>query len=177
MGFEKLENGNIVFYNDTERFTFVDMGSYVGHQSREWYEKVPSCWRLMFYDEQKDDSPIHIEALVDRTGYYLRIIVSQGNVRRVLLMNRNVVDEDMIYEYDSEEFMFPKKVYIAFEDKYREQRHPNLQTYLSQEHRFISNDGEVYNGNVSSNSHINNFFESNIELSKRIDNQDIARQR
>lgn len=177
MNVEKQENGNLVFNNENESFTFVDMGNYVGYQSRQWYEEAPNCWRLMFYDEKKEDSPIHIEALVDSTGCYSRIMVCQGNNKRVLLLNGNVVDEDMIFEMDKENSIFPKKTYIAFEDAYREKKHPDVQAYLSQEHQFISSTGEAYTGNISSDNYINNFLVSNMQLSKLIDDQTNVRHR
>lgn len=171
------ENGNLVFDNETESFTFVDMGNYVGHQSREWYEESPSCWRLMFFDEKKEDFPIHIEALVDSAGYYSRIMICQGNSRRILLINGNVIDEDMICEFDPEEPLFPKKTYIAFEDQYKEKTHPSLQTYLSHKQQFLSHNGEVYIGDLSSNNYPNHFLMSNMELAKLIDNQDVSKTR
>lgn len=172
MDIEKEENGNLVFHNENESFTFVDMGSYVGHQNRQWYEQSPSCWRLMFYDNNE----VHIDALVDSIGDYSKIVINSGNIKRVLLLNRNHIDEDSIYEMDSEDSILPKKTYIAFEDKYIEKAHPDLQTYLSMEQQFLSKTGEVYTGD-SFNNYINRFFNYNTELSDIIENQDSIRQR
>lgn len=176
MNFERMENGNLVFHNGDEDFTFVDMGNYVGHSSRQWYEQSPSCWRLMFYDDNKSEQPVHIEALVDSAGDYSRILVHDGNIKRVLLLNGNLVDEDIIYEMGSDSSFLPKKAYISFEDKFMEKPHPDLQSYLSMEHKFLSNTSEVYNQNNYDN-YINRFFNYNLELSKVIDNQDSVKSR
>ena len=175
MEFDKQENGNLVFRNENESFTFVDMGSYVGHQFRKWNEEPSNCWRLMFYDEKKGNSPIHIEALVDSTGYYSKIMVCQGHNRRILLLNGLVVDEDKIYEFDPKDSTFPKSIYIAFEDEYGTKKHPNLNTYLSQKHQFVSSNGESYSGDINSNNYIIRFFMFNEELSKLIDSQNISK--
>lgn len=171
MNYDRMENGNLVFHNGDEDFTFVDMGNYVGHNSRQWYEQSPNCWRLMFYDDNKADQPIHIEALVDSTGSYSKILLQSDNIRRVLLLNGNLVDEDIIYEMGKDNSFIPKKTYISFEDKYMEKNHPDLQSYLSMNHKFLSNTSEVYNQNNFDN-YIKKFFSYNHELSKLIDNQE-----
>jgi len=176
MNFDKMENGNLVFSNGDEVFTFVDMGNYVGHNSRQWYEQPSSCFRLMFYDDNRGNQPVHIETLVDAVGDYSRIVVSSGNIKRVLLLNGNYVDEDSIYEMDSDNSFLPKNTYISFEDKYMEKPHPDLQSYLSMEHKFLSSTLKAYN-NDNFDNHIKRFFNFNRELSKLIDNQESVKSR
>ena len=177
MDVEKQENGNIVFNYDNGSYTFVNMGSYVGYRSREWYEKAPSCWKLMFFDENKEEYPVHIEALVDTNGDYSRILVKQGEFKRVLLLYRSIVDEDTIYEEDPNNLFVSKNTYVAFEDKYREKRHFDLESYLGQVPQFVSKSGEIYAGNITSNDLIVNFLNANIELSKRAEEVSLSDQR
>lgn len=171
MEYNKQTNGNIKIENENESFTFINMGNYVGYQSRNWYDEAPDCWKLMQYEEKNTNNQIKIEALVDTDGDYMKITVSQNNLKRILQLNGKFVDEDIIIETNPNELMIPKKSYIAFEDNYKEKQHPSLETYLSEKQQFTSKTGETYNGIISSNDYINHFLKCNIELSKTFNEQ------
>ena len=171
MKFEEQENGNLVYSNGNKVYTLVNMKDYVGSKSREWYETAPDCWRLMFYDEQKQDGLLHIEALVDSNGYYSRIMVVEGNIRRVLMLNGNYVEEDVIFETDSENDMYPKTRYVAYEDPFHEKRQPEFDKYLEKELPFRSEENKEYKGSVSSNDYLVSFINANIELSEEASRQ------
>ena len=162
MNYEKQKNGTVVFYDGDEKYTFVDMGNYIGHQNREWYENGKSNWMLMFYDNQKDD--------------HSKITIESGNFMRFISLYGNTVDEDIIIECEEDDLDLPKETYIAFEDKYKEKAHPSLEEYLAETPMFVSSTGEVYKGNLESNKHIIDFLASNKSLSKEINNDIGSRQ-
>lgn len=177
MDIEKQDNGNMVLNNDKGSYTFIDMGNYVGYGSRQWYESPNSCWRLMFFDENKEESPVHIEALVDTLGDYSRILVEQGDFKRVLMFRGNIVDEDKIFEEVPNELFSTKNVYVAFEDRYSEKRHLTLESYFSQAPQFVSKSGEIYDGAIASNDYLIDFLNTNIELSKTVGEASLSNQR
>ena len=74
--FKKTDNGNLEYADENGIYTLVDMGEYVGHASRDVFDKVYSCWRLMFYEGKNNNFPINISALVDSTGSYTRIMIN-----------------------------------------------------------------------------------------------------
>ena len=78
-------------YRDGNRiYTMINMGDYVHHRSREWYEKAPENWFLMYYDEYQDNEIIrHIETLVDQNGHYMRYIINQGTESVIILLPEN----------------------------------------------------------------------------------------
>ena len=121
----------------------------------------------MFYDNNNEQAPVHIEALVDTYGDYQRILVNQDYDRRVLLLRGGVVDEDTVYVGNPNSEV-PHGAYVSFQDVYREKRHPLLETYLTQEHQFSSRSGQAYTGNITSNDVIVNFLRANQELSKSV---------
>ena len=174
MDIEKQDNGNIVVNNDKGSYTFVDMGSYVGYRSRQWYESPRSCWKLMFFDENKEESPVHMEALVDTTGDYSRIMIEKDNFKRVLMLRGNIVDEDIIIEEEPNSLFSTKNTYVAFEDRYREKRHFNLEAYLMQSPQFVSKSGEIYTGDIASNEYLTDFLNNNIELSKTVEEASLS---
>ena len=74
------ENGKKIFVDGDRSYTMIDMGSYVGHMYRDWYEAAPEVWILM----QSDDGNSKIESLVDSNGQYIRFVADEGNVRRII---------------------------------------------------------------------------------------------
>ena len=84
--------------NFVKKYIFVNMGDYVGYASRQWYDSVPDCFRLMFCDRfQNDKIVMHIEALVDSSDEYSRIMVDKYDCfRRVILIDKGMILEDSV---------------------------------------------------------------------------------
>ena len=73
--FKKTDNGNLEYEDENGIYTLVDMGEYVGHASRDVFDKVYSCWRLMFYEGKNNNFPINISALVDSMEHHYLLIM------------------------------------------------------------------------------------------------------
>ena len=84
--------------NFVKKYVFINMGDYVGYKTRQWYESAPDCFRLMICDQFQDDKIVsHIEALVDDSGEYSRIMVDKyGCFRRVILIDKGMILEDSL---------------------------------------------------------------------------------
>jgi hypothetical protein len=61
-------------------FTLLNMGEYVGYNSRDWYEEAPECWETMFIDVDSEEpkKKMHCEFLIDSTGSLMRSILIDG---------------------------------------------------------------------------------------------------
>jgi len=67
------------------KFTILNMGDYVGHKSRQWYEEAPDFWKTMFIDicSQEPKKNMEVEFLIDDKGDMLSVTLTDGNgVRR-----------------------------------------------------------------------------------------------
>ena len=69
-------------------FTLLDMGIYVGHKQRAWYETPRQYWETMCIDviSQDPSKSISSEFLIDSYGKFQRLLISdkQGNKRIIL---------------------------------------------------------------------------------------------
>ena len=171
---EIREDGRIVFRSGDKEYKFVNMGEYIGYNSRSPYDKVPEVYRLMAYNETQTDGVLHIEALIDPLGEYSRLIVTKGLAERVLALSGKYVVEDLVNVMgDSNEFV-PKDRYVAFEDDFENKR--EVSEYLGTDKTFKSDSGEVYNGEVTKDSYIQEFMQKNLELSHTVvpDSEEVA---
>lgn len=137
-----LEEGEIDRY-----YTMVDMGGYIGHQSREWYENGTSKWFLMFYDEKtkKKETLFHAEALVDKYGNYQRLILEENGLKRVMQLQGEYLRSDIIYDERNENasFAWVGKSYIGYEHEDPTKPLPRLSAYLLGDKVYKSEDGAI----------------------------------
>ena len=151
----------------TKLYTMINMGEYIGHSSREWYEDAPEAWRLMFYDEMlKDGKKKHIEALVDELGDYTRIIVELNGSKRILQLSGNWVVSDSVVTNLSDDDILGDFYTAVNNDSI--QRRPRLAEHLSTKQTF-TRDGETYTGDVVDNGLVLNFLQKNKELVKEME--------
>lgn len=155
-----------VFIEDGKVYTLVNMGNYVGHKNRQWYEESPDFWKLMFYDA--DD--IHIEALIDDFGDYLRLIADKADVRRILQLNGNKVLSDTVCKVDSDSPMGFSDSCVAYHDKYGDSDNPSINEYLTSEPVFKSDNGEEFEEEVPGNTDIIAFIDKNDNLVDVVNN-------
>ena len=139
------------------------MGDFVGHKTREWYDSVPPCWRLMLYNEsRKDGKSINMEALVDEHGNYSRLLAQIDDVKRVLLVVNGTVYGDSIYvEKDGDEMAFDS--YVALDESIYSSKRVPFYSYLGKEHTFMSAD-KNYDGEIPANELFVNFADMNEKL-------------
>ena len=167
---EIKENGNIIYRNENKEYKFINMGEYIGYNTRQWYESAPVCYRLMAYNESQDDGVLHIEALIDSIGDYSRLIVKKGIEERVISLSGKFICEDVVYVMgDSNEFI-PRDRYVAFEDDYATK--VKYEDYFGKEKTFVSESGKTYEGEVTKDDYITNFMRKNVELSHMVGMQD-----
>lgn len=160
------ENGKKIFLDGDRSYTMIDMGSYVGHMYRDWYEAAPEVWILM----QSDDGNSKIESLVDSNGEYIRFVADEGNVRRIIQMDGGKVYNDSIVigadELDGS--MGPS--YVAKDGDIYSGESEKIEEYLLHQPEFLW-DGNPYEGDFPENELFTDFMEKNIELNKML-NQD-----
>lgn len=95
--------------NYSINFTLMDMGTYIGHRYRQWYETAPEIWKAMGIDiESKDPSKsIHSEFLVDDKGDLLRaLIIDSNGIKRA----RQYYNDPLSRSKEDEEFYRGKGV-------------------------------------------------------------------
>ncbi len=86
-------------------FTLLDMGEYVGHKSRQWYEKASPFWETMMIDVLSEDpnKKLSSEFLIDSNGDFQRLIITDmKGYKRVILPLRphyGIKEEDYEFYY------------------------------------------------------------------------------
>ena len=151
-----------VFTEDNKIYYVLDMGSYVGHKSRQWYSSKPEIWILMASDEQcKDGETLHIEALVDDCGDYMRFIMQKGDIKRVIQLQHGRVYSDTIDDSYS--------TYLCMDGDIYSPNQVALDEYLSYEPEFSLNDS-IYEGEIPSNDSLGEFLHSNEKLRNALRN-------
>ena len=154
-----------VFQEDDTLYTMLDMGDYIGHRDREWYQKSPERWFLMYMD--KKDKSLHIEALVDDIGNYMRFVIENEKIKRVISVNRGRVFNDLIVDKSSSDLL-GNSYSVLDGDIYSKEQYP-LIDYL--QHPLEYNiEGNELSGEIPSLDNISTFLKINEKLSNEIIN-------
>lgn len=159
----KEEANKLVYKDGNKIYTMLNMGNYIGHASREWWEATPEDWRLMFYEEERGNgNNLLMEALVDQFGGYMHFWISLGNMKRVICLDGGMVYRDSIVEEISSDGLLGDS-YVALNcDVYSSDR-VLLNDYLNVRLPFKLGE-QVYEGDLSDNSLIVEFLNKNDEL-------------
>lgn len=163
---EIKENGNIYYRNGNREFKFVNMGEYVGYNTRNLNDPVPDCYRLMAYNEDQPDGVLHIEALIDPLGNYSRLIISKNLSERVVVLSGRFILEDYVSLADDSNEFVPKDKYIAFEDDFESKK--LFEEYLQEAKTFKSDEGKTYSGDLTKDEYITYFLQKNQEYSHAV---------
>lgn len=154
-------------------YSMLDMGSYVGHQNRNWYDTNPSNWYLMFYDEKTkgQQTLFHAEALVDQYGEYTRLILEEKGYKRVMQLQGEFVTSDIVYDNRNESLdgAWVGKSYIGYEHEDQSKPYPRLSAYLLGDKVFKTEDGAVLHENPNDNR-ITEFLSNNDNLKVELSN-------
>jgi len=166
----KYEDGDIKIFSDgdNKKYTMTNMGSYVGYKSREWYEPVPEVWILTSYDEKLDNGEIlHMEALVDDVGSYIRFLIDKGDKTRTIQMQYEMIYKDIITKRPNSIGNLGGTKFVALDVDLYSGSGVLLEDYLTCQPTF-SSEGEIYNGELSDNNLIAEFVRKNEELKDRL---------
>ena len=166
------DQNRIVYTNGTTSFIMLNMGEYVGHTSREYYDDVEPVWKLMGYEHHREDGKIEYgEALIDEYGQYSRMMVDIDNIRRVLYFSGQVVLSDDIFVADEEPDEFGiSSYYNAFTGSiYLQDRMVSIKDYTARKHEFVNPSGQIYEGIVPDDSSYINFYYMNYLLRQRME--------
>lgn len=159
----KEEKTKKIFEENGKIYTLIDMGAYVGHRNRNWWENTPECWRLMFCDEKNNDNEtFHIEALVNDSGDYIRFLIEKDEVKRIINVTNDYVYQDFLFE-KSNDLDFGEQ-YVALEKEIYDSDKLPLREYLKQNQTFYSNNKEKYNGETFGNEELLQFLLIGLEL-------------
>lgn len=72
----KKDGDNFIYEDENGVYTFVDMGDYIT-ASRSPLSSAPVIWHLMGFNGKLNNSPITMDALIDRfDGTYSRILIN-----------------------------------------------------------------------------------------------------
>lgn len=165
------DKNRIVFTDGTTSFVMLNMGDFVGHSNREWYDNVEPVWKLMAYEHCREDGKVeHGEALINEYGDYSRMMIDLDNIRRVLYFNGQIVLSDDIFVADEEPDEFGiNAVYNAFTGSvYLPDRMVSIKDYVARTHKFVNSAGHIYNGVVPDDSSYINFYYMNSLLEERL---------
>ena len=166
MNVEIRKNGNILFREGNKAYKFVNMGEYVGHMNRSWDQEAPDYYKLMTYNETKEDGVLHIEALIDSNGDYTRLIVKKGDAERVVALSGENVLGDVVYITTDEKDLIPKRRYVSFDGDISNIK--PIKDYFQGVHTFKSKDGEVFTGEVVNDKYVIDFLRKGEELRNSI---------
>ena len=154
-------------------YTMLNMGSYVGNKSREWYEESPEVWKLMFLNEKAETGERkHIEALVDDRGDYIRLLVDSGGSRRVIQLSQGKVYSDIIVEKFDNDGMSGNS-YVALDGDILSTNMVPLDEYLATPQKFVLDD-KPYTGPLTDNSSIIDFISKGEELLTMVNSDSIS---
>ena len=157
-------NKKIFVDGEDKIYSMVNMGSYVGHKHRQWYESAPEMWTLMFYDEKRDDGQnLHMESLIDDSGNYTRFLIELGNQTRAIQIHNGRVYSDTITDYGRE----LGDSFVALDGDIYSSGSIPLRDYLITKPKFSSGD-QLYEGELSNNDMIANFLNKDNELRESI---------
>lgn len=124
------ENRKRKIFRDEENskfYTMINMGEYVGHRNRDFWQNPNDAWFLMMYDEIKNDKKIaHMDALVDSSGYYSRICLEQNGERKFMFLRNNIITETYVETMSNSE-KIPNYSYKSKEEMLREFLDKNLE--------------------------------------------------
>ena len=89
--------------NYSVKFTVLNMGEFVGHKSRQWYESAKACWETMFINIVSQDPKkcLSGEFLIDSNGDFQRLLISDnsGNKRVILSIKPHYGIKEEEYEF------------------------------------------------------------------------------
>lgn len=169
----KEENNKKVYRDGNKIYTMLNMGNYIGHASRNWWETTPEEWRLMFYEEEREDGKkLSIDALVDQFGGYMHFWISLGNMKRVICLSGEMVYSDSIVEKISSDGLLSDSYFALNGDKYSSNSFL-LDDYLNTKLPFRFGE-QVYEGELANNNLIIEFLKKNDEIRESM-NQGRAR--
>lgn len=164
----------IVLMSDEENlhkdYTILNMGNYVGHRNRSIFELAPEYWKLMFYTEAdlNSNKQTNVEALIDEQGNYIRILVEQFPLTRVLLIDDKTVLADWIIDGDCSR---KHKSGILYKASVDEISGVSLDDYLMKEHPLFyygNTKTECFLGNYPTNNYIISFLQSGTAIKEKI---------
>ncbi len=169
MEINKINDTKIAIEDDDGTiYTMINMGDYVGHRSRNWYETPSPYWSLMFVDNESKD--LHMEALIDDTGNYIDLKIACGIIKRAIAFKYGSVISDLVM-YETDE-LIPADAYYKVEI---DNRIP-LNKYLGNTHVYKDED-IVFDGVVPNDELIKDFFLKNKEYKEIIEKEELAKKR
>lgn len=152
-------DSKIIISDENKLYTFINMGSFVGHKTREWWATPEDYWKLMFLDEVDNEKVVsHIEALINDSGGYIRIISELNGAKRIIQIENNAVYSDVI------EVSEISKRYTAIDKEYYDNDKVPIFDYFNGDIKFYSDDKKEYEGKIPDNMSIIEFLVKNEEL-------------
>ena len=148
---------------------YDDKGNLIRIESEIKDNSQPPVWRLVEYKDDpllNNENPITINGFPYYDGKYTGIVVHQGNMLRHFMYDSIYIGNkisDVIKKMNPDNIS-PEKEYHP-----NSNMNINADDYFKKTHVFIANDGEQYEGALSSNSYITNFLKANEELLKKIE--------
>ena len=111
MEYEKLDDKTIEYIRDNEKYTLYDMGEYVGHHTREWYEEPYPNWFVVKWEQLNTNEPMKIDALISRDGYYFKVDVCKGDSKAVSFLNLSgKVEERVFFEGKNDGYKYASEL-------------------------------------------------------------------
>ena len=161
-------------------FTLLDMGEFVGHENRHWYEEAEPFWttsKIKVYSEDPNKR-VNGSLLIDSRGRFLSLIIEdeEGNKRITILKEgvKGLTDDqyERLFENGGDDSNLLIEIYEeASEDHYLKQYF-----YDKKKGQFIDSDGNVAKECILTNKDLSKLFraaarnvtkEYNKVLSKR----------
>lgn len=134
-----------IYKDGNKTYYMVNMGSYVGSRSREFYKPTPSCWRLMRFEEEQTNGEVtSINALVDYNGDYISLEIKTKDMCRLINFRGNFISGDKtIVSRNGATLNQPSSEYLP-KEKFNTTL-PQMGQYLSSNQIFTHNEF-VYEG-------------------------------
>ena len=162
------EKNKKIYQDENSVYTMLNMGGYIGYKNRDWYQSHPDVWVLMEATESTEKGSVHIESLVSDRGEYIRFIMDNGSVRRVLQLDNSLVYSDSVVDTrNANNTLRIGNTYYALNgDIYTGNKIPLLE-YLGSNHNFDFK-GETILQNIPGLDCIVKYLNANQELRNTI---------
>ena len=170
------------------KYTIMNMGDYVGHKYRQWYEDTPEYWETMFITVESED-PLKClsgEFSIDSNGSFLNLIIKDkdDNKRVISAMQGMFGASEEDYE-----FYYGKGIHIkngeVIRDVYieKDQNEDSIinlgkEYYYDEERKeFVDEEGNVATKSILTNPELGNLFRTAaLQVSRNFKSRDKSKE-
>lgn len=116
-------------------------------------------WKLRLIEKKDKDGTIIVDTSLDEYGSYNRIIITQKNKSREIIIDDWIVTRDRMIVKDANE----QKVYVALDDSHKA-KGITINNYMAKEHIFKDSEGKTLDSPLTKDTMIVELYYYNKHL-------------